>query len=228
MTYTLYYGDEAFSSWSLRGWLMFEKFSISCESKLLGLYSGNLQADLLSLAPARFVPVMQTPEGLVVGDTLAMAETLAERHPEAGLWPNDPAHRALARWLSAEMHSSFTALRSECPMQLFGVYQGFTPSDALREDLTRLDALWRHARTQSDSETPWLFGAYCLADVFFAPVAARIAGYNLPVSKAARAYVDAHLTCPAFRKWRAAGIARQYDPEPYKLDLPRDNWPIPV
>ncbi len=120
MTYDLYIGDHTFSSWSLRGWLMFERFSIPVQTHMVGLYEGTLQQDLAKLGPARLVPVMRCPDGTVVGDTLAMAETLAERHPQAGLWPANPAARALARWMVAEMHSGFTALRTDCR----GAYRG--------------------------------------------------------------------------------------------------------
>jgi glutathione S-transferase len=225
MTYDLFLGDRTFSSWSLRGWLMFEKFGLPVRTHMVGLYAGTMQQDLADLAPARLVPVMRTPEGIVVGETLAMAETLAERHPVAGLWPEDPAARALARWLVAEMHAGFTALRAACPMQLLKVYEGFTPSDAVRADLARLEQLWALARARHGAAGPWLFGRYTLADVFFAPVAARIAGFDLPVSAAARAYVDAHLADPAFRAWRAEGLKVSYDPEPYAMDLPHRAWP---
>lgn len=225
MTYTLYIGDQTFSSWSLRGWLMFEKFGIPFETRMVGLYSGTMAQDLAQLAPARLVPVMTTPDGIVIGETLAMGETLAERHPEAGLWPTDPAARALARWMSSEMHSGFGALRGDCPMQLLHQYKGFSPSDAVRKDLARIDELWSLARSRHGADGPWLFGAYSLADAFFAPVAARIAGYNLPVGEQAQAYVSAHLADPAFRAWREEGLKTSYDPVPYARDLPTDPWP---
>ena len=141
MTYELFIADRAFSSWSLRGWLMFTKFGIPVRSKVLGLYSGTFVEDLAPLAPARLVPIVRTPEGTVIGESLAIAETLAERHPDCGLWPEDRAARAHARWLVAEMHAGFSALRSECPMQLMGQYQGFAVSDAVRKDLARLEEL---------------------------------------------------------------------------------------
>lgn len=226
MTYELFIGDKAFSSWSLRGWLMFEKFGLDYREVMVGLYSGTMTQDLAPLAPARFVPVMRCPDGQVIGDTLAMAETLAERHPDAGLWPADADARGLARWLVAEMHSGFADLRGDCPMQLLHVYRGFEPSRAVGADLARIEMLWTLARSRfAQAGTPWLFGDYCLADVFFAPVAARIAGYGLPVGKAAQDYVTAHLNEPAFRKWRADGLTKTYDPVPYALDLPVTGWP---
>lgn len=225
MTYDLYIGDRTFSSWSLRGWLMFEKFGLPVRVHMVGLYAGTMQDELAALAPARLVPVMRMPDGVVVGETLAMAETLAERHPEAGLWPADPAARALARWLVAEMHAGFTALRGTCPMQLLKVYEGFTPPAPVLADLARLEDLWALTRARHGAGGPWLFGRYTLADAFFAPVAARIAGYDLPVSQPARAYVAAHLADPAFREWRAEGLKVAYDPEPYAMDLPHRAWP---
>lgn len=227
MTYDLHIGDRTFSSWSLRGWLMFEAFGIPVRTHMVGLYSGTMAQDLAPLAPARLVPVMTTPEGIVVGDTLAMAETLAERHPEAGLWPAGAEARALARWVVAEMHSGFTALREACPMILSHRLQGFRPSDAVLDDIARIESLWHLARTRHGGAGPWLFGAYSLADVFFAPVAARIAAYGLPVGEGAAGYVAAHLRDPAFRRWRAEGLTVSYDPEPYHSDLPRGDWPGP-
>jgi glutathione S-transferase len=225
MTYDLFIGDRAFSSWSLRGWLMFEKFGLPFRTHMVGLYTGTKDADLAPLAPARLVPVVRTPEGEILGDSLAIAETIAERHPHAGLWPADPAARMRARWLSAEMHSGFSALRSTCPMQLLHRYEGFVPGKAVLDDLARLEEIWRLARARFGSGGFWLFGTYSLADVFFAPVAARIAGYGLPVSAAAAEYVAAHLADPAFRRWREEGLAVTYDPEPYALDLPKSDWP---
>ncbi|WP_375691914.1 glutathione S-transferase [Pseudooceanicola sp. LIPI14-2-Ac024] len=226
MTYDLFIADRSFSSWSLRGWLMFEKFGIPCRTHMIGLYSGTFAEDLAPLAPARLVPVMRTGDGITVGDTLAMAETLAERHPAAGLWPAAPEARALARWMVAEMHSGFTALRGACPMQLLGRYEGFTPSEAVLADLARIEALWSLAMDRHGGD--WLFGAYSLADVFYAPVAARIAGYGLPVGDRARAYVDRTLADTAFRQWRALGLTVSYDPVPYAMDLPLAPWPGPA
>ena len=228
MTYDLFIGDRTFSSWSLRGWLMFEQFGIPVRTQMTGLYSGTLADDLAPLAPARLVPVMRTPAGVVVGDTQAMAETLAEAHPDKGLWPSDPAARALARWLVAEMHSGFGALRSECPMQLLHRYDGFAVSDAVRPDLDRIETLWALTRERHGAGGDWLFGAYSLADVFYAPVAARIAGYGLPVGTEAAGYVARTLADPAFRRWRAMGRTIRYDPVPYALDLPVKPWPGPA
>ena len=228
MTYDLFLGDRAFSSWSLRGWLMFVKFGLPVRTHMVGLYDGTLLEDLGDLSPARLVPVMRDADGIVIGDSLAMAESLAERHPEAGRWPYDPAARALARWLVGEMHSGFSDLRGDCPMQLLHQKQGFEPSDAVRADLARIEELWTLARDRHGDGGPWLFGAYSLADVFYAPVAARIAGYGLPVGEVARDYVARTLADTEFRQWRALGLTKRYDPEPYDMGLPKAAWPGPA
>ena len=219
MTYELFIGDRTFSSWSLRGWLMLHKFDLSYQTHIVGLYSGTVAQDMVVFAPARLVPALRTPEGDVVGESLAMAETLAERHPEIAMWPSDPAARIRARWLSAEMVGGFGALRGDCAMQLAHVDTDFRASEAVKADLARIETLWAYAREKA-TDGPWLFGAYSLADAFYAPVCARIVGYNLPVSKAAKAYCETTLTDPAFQQWRAEGLKETYDPFP----LPA-SWP---
>lgn len=227
MSYELFIGDKAFSTWSLRGWLLFEKFGIDVDVTMVGLYSGTMADDLAPLAPARLVPTVKTPEGWVIGESIAIAETLAERHPEAGLWPEDPQARIYARWLVGEMHAGFSALRSECSMQLLHTYEGFEVSDAVQKDLDRLEELLAVAFDRFSGDSPWLFGEYSAADAFYAPVAGRIAGYGLPVSERLAAYVHAHLTEEKFREWRDDGLNITYDPVPYALDLPTKPWPVP-
>lgn len=228
MTYTLAIGDRSYSSWSLRGWLMLAKFGLPVQVRQAHLYTPEFQALLDEFAPARRVPALRI-EGLgVVWDTAAMAETLAERHPEHGLWPTDPAARAFGRALAAEMHSGFGALRDACPMNLRHAYRGFEPDAGVRADLERLELLWSRARSQFGADGPWLLGAYSLADVFFAPVASRIATYALPVGEAARRYVSMHLSDAVFRDWRATGLAEDFVQPGYELDLPHAPWPDPV
>lgn len=228
MTYDLFIGDRTFSSWSLRGWLMLRQFDLPHRTHTVGLYDGTMAQDLSDLAPARLVPVLRDGDGIVIFDSLAMAETLAERHPHAGLWPTDPAARALARSVTAEMHSGFSALRDDCAMQLQHQWQGFAPSGAVRADLDRIQSLWSLARARHGADGPWLFGTYSLADAFYAPVAARIAGYGLPVDAPAQAYVVTTLADPAFRQWRAMGLTKSYDPLPYDQPLERSVWPGPA
>jgi len=225
MTYDLAIGDRSYSSWSLRGWLLFEKFGLPVKCHTGILYSDDFERLLAGFAPARLVPAMRTPEGEVVGDTLAIAETLAERHPDAGLWPADPSARAMARYMCAEMHSGFTALRSDCPMNLLVSYADASPRPEVLANLARIEVLWSRARARFGADGPWLFGRYTAADAYFAPVAARIATYNLPVSATATDYVAAHLADPSFRRWRAMGKAENLIQPSYAMPYTERPWP---
>lgn len=204
---------------------MLEKFNLPYRSHLVGLYSGTMADDLAALAPATLVPTLRTADGIVVGESIAMAETLAEQNPDAGMWPADAGARATARWLCAAMASGFGALRGACPMQLQHVNVGFEASEGVLVDLARIETLWAHAKTQAQPEGPWLFGEYSLTDAFYAPVAARIIGYDLPVSENARRYCDTTINDTAFKAWRAEGLKTIYDPFPYDMGVPTGPWP---
>jgi len=227
MSYHLIIGDYAYSSWSLRGWLLFDRFGIAVRAALID-FTRSTRDQLSAYPPARTVPTLVTPEGAVVSDSLAIAEELADRHPEAGIWPADPLARATARTLAAEMHSGFTALRSACPMATRVAYEGVEASDEVQADLARIEEIWAHARRVTAPQGPWLCGDYSAADAFFAPVAARIATYGLPVGPDARSYVAAHLADPAFRRFRAMGLVRGADLPWYAKDYPRRPWPGPA
>lgn len=229
MTYTLAIADRANSSWSLRGWLLFEKFDIPVSIAFARLYDAGFSEALADFAPARTVPALRIEGGrapIIVWDSLAMAETLAERFPDRPFWPGDPALRGLARGMVAEMHAGFRALREACPMNLRRSYTGFQPSEEVRSDLARIEALWSAARAASGAG-PWLLGAYSVADAFFAPVAARIATYGLPVGPEAEAYVATHLADPAFVAWRNEGLADPMVQTGYDKDLTERPWPGP-
>ncbi|MGQ0611437.1 MAG: glutathione S-transferase N-terminal domain-containing protein [Paracoccaceae bacterium] len=227
MPYDLVIGDRAYSSWSLRGWLLFDAFGIPVRTHSARLYTDELPTLLKSYPPARTAPTMRTPDGVVVPETIAIAEELASRHPEAGLWPADPRARAVARVLAAEMHAGFGALRSHCPMNLRVSYTDCAPPEAVLADLARLELIWDWARDQTGAEV-WLCGEYSAADAFFAPVASRIATYNLPAGPRAMAYVQAHLAHPSFRRWRAMGLVDGADQDFYRRDYPRRPWPGPT
>jgi len=228
MTYDLCIADRGYSSWSLRGWLLLAAFGIDHRLTVTRLYEPGFAAELARWFPARTVPALRLPEGVVIADSLAIAGELADRHPGAGHWPADPKARAIARHLAAEMHAGFTALRSHCPMNLRVSYTGCEPPVAVLQDLARIEVLWDWARRETGAPGPWLCGDYSVADVFFAPVAARIAGYGLPVSASAMAYVGAHLADPHFRRWRAMGLVDGADQSFYDRPYPRRPWPGPA
>jgi glutathione S-transferase len=228
MQYTLIIGDRAYSSWSLRGWLLFDAFGLPVTPRLARLYSDELPNALRPYAPARTAPTVICADGTVIYDSLAIAEELATRHPDAGLWPTQPRARATARVLAAEMHAGFGALRNYCPMNLRQSYQDCAPDADVLADLARLMQIWAWARDVCASSGPWLCGDYSVADVFFAPVAARIAGYNLPVDAQAQDYVAAHLAHPSFRRWRAMGLVDGPDQPIYARSYAQRAWPGPA
>jgi len=207
---------------------LFEKTGISRRVHLVDFSTQDVGTQLRDVFPARTVPTMRTPDGVIVPDSLAMAEELASRHPEAGIWPSDPKARAIGRVLATEMHSGFGALRSECPMALRTGYDWSDPSPDVRTDLARIEELWTYARKECAPDGPWLCGDYSAVDAFFAPVAGRIAGFNLPVGPDAQAYVDAHLNDLAFRRWRAMGLVRGQHLPWYDQTHPQIPWPGPA
>lgn len=227
MSYSLALGDRAYSSWSLRGWLLFESFGIPVQTRFARLYTEDFATLLADYAPSPTVPALRLPDGSVVWDSLAIAETLHERHPDAGIWPREARLRAIARTLAAEMHAGFVALRQHCPMNLRVSYADYSPPPAVLSDLARLQRLWGWALQQSGG--PWLAGDWSAADVYYAPVASRIASYGLPVDETAGAYIAAMLARPEFRRWRAMALVDGADQPCYaRPELTRRPWPGPT
>ncbi len=228
MTYKLFIGDYAYSSWSLRGWLLFRTLGLKPDIHLVDFNAGAVFEQMPEVAPARTVPTMQTPEGTVVWDSLAMAEELHDRHPEGDLWPTDPTARGLGRALAAEMHSGFSALRSECPMNLRTSYRNVSLSEATRTDIARIETIWSHARSKFADRGPWLLGTWSIADIAFAPVAARFAGYDVTLSDVAQAYVYTHLSDTMFRQWRSMALVTGDTLPWYAKPFDTKPWPGPA
>ncbi|MEM1264612.1 MAG: glutathione S-transferase [Pseudomonadota bacterium] len=226
MTYELVIGERMYSTWSLRPWLIFEQFDLPVRVVVAPMATPQFAADVERIAPSLTVPAVRIGD-VPLWDSLAIIETLAERHPECPIWPADPAARALARSMAAEMHASFSALRNACPMNLRALLTGVAVTDAVRADLARIEDLW--AMPGGSSVDPWLFGGYSAVDAMFAPVAARIAGYGLAVSAPAEAYVRAHLSHGPFRRWRAMAFAGDRPMERYETHgYTPAPWPGPT
>lgn len=207
--YRIHTGDKAYSSWSLRGWLLLAAFDLPFEDVPVRMYDPAFDALKAEKAPARTVPVLEWDEGGTtrrVWDTLAIAETLHERHPEAGIWPADAAHRAVARSLAAEMHSSFATLRSACPMNLHRPPAPLkAPPDGLADDVQRIGQLWAWALDRTGG--PWLGGVHFSAvDVFYVPVAFRLREYALAAG-ATSTTTDRLLDHPAVARWTAMALS---------------------
>jgi glutathione S-transferase len=200
MSLTLYVGSKRYSSWSLRPYLALAHTGLAFETRTILLDQDDTKANIARVTPAGRVPVLHHDE-LVIWDSLAICEYLAELQPEAGLWPVDRAARARARAISAEMHAGFATLRRDMPMDVIAPKpgQGHTP-EALT-DARRVQAIWREALAASGG--PFLFGTFTIADAMFAPVATRFVTYGVELDVACRAYVDAIYALPAMRQWIA-------------------------
>jgi glutathione S-transferase len=170
-------GNRNYSSWSLRAWLVAARCGVPLEVVRLPLDTPEFAARVHALSPSGRVPALQM-DGVQVWDSLAIAETLAERFPAAGLWPADAAARAEARAISAEMHAGFGALRRELPMNI-RARRRVDVSAAAAADIARVCGIWASCRARFAAEGPWLFGAWSIADAMYAPVVTRFVTYGV-------------------------------------------------
>jgi glutathione S-transferase len=206
---TLVIGNKNYSSWSLRPWLAMRQAGIAFEELLIPLDEPGSKAAILEHSPAGKVPVLK--EGAVtVWESLAILEYLAETCPEAGLWPPDPAARAHARAISAEMHAGFQALRNACPMNMRKRFAARERGADVARDVARVVAIWRDCRQRFGRGGPFLFGAFTAADAMYAPLVSRFHSYSIAVDPDTEAYMDAVMGLPAFDEWRQAGIAEPW------------------
>lgn len=200
---TIVIGSKRLSSWSLRGWLALKLSGARFDEVVIPLDQPSTRQRILEHSPAGRVPILK--DGAVsVWESLAICEYLAERFPEAGLWPEGAEARAHARVVAAEMHAGFAALRRDmamdCPARRPG--QGQTPG-ALA-DIARVSEIWRDCRRRFGSGGDFLFGRPGAADAMYAPVVSRFVTYDVPLDEVSAAYRDAVLALPAMREWLAA------------------------
>jgi glutathione S-transferase len=210
--YRLVIGNKAWSSWSLRPWLVLKHFNVPFEEVRIALRQPSSRAEVLQHSPAGKVPALYCGD-LLIWDSLAIIETLADRHPDLGIWPADPDARAMARAVSAEMHSGFQALREQCPMDLLAVKPLEGMSETTELNVRRIVASWLDCRKRFGGNGPFLFSDFSAADAMYAPVASRFKTY-IPDLKCygddgtASTYVEAIFALPAMREW-ASGAARE-------------------
>ena len=199
-------GNKAYSSWSLRPWLLMKQAGIGFEEIRLSLYEEGAKQKLLQHSAAGKVPVLKDGD-LSVWDSLAICEYLAERHPEKQLWPAQPAARAHARSISAEMHSGFTNLRSQMPMNVRREIPVRARTPDVAAEVARIEAIWNECRSRHGADGPFLFGAFSIADAMYAPVASRFRTYGVALAGAGAQYVAAIHALPAMREWIAGAHA---------------------
>lgn len=203
-------GTKKWSTWSLRPWLVLKRLGVPFTETLVALRQAEATAAALAQSsPSALAPALKDGD-LVIWDSLAICEYLAEKYPDAGLWPADAALRALGRAATAEMHSGFTALRSECPMALDETPRTVELSEATRKNVRRITALWNDLLIRSGG--PFLLGDWSIADAFYTPVATRFRTYGIALSAygdagAAQAYCDRLLQTPEYLAWERGALA---------------------
>jgi glutathione S-transferase len=222
----LYIGNKNYSSWSMRPWVLLKQAGIDFEEVMVRFDSFDADSQfsktMSGISPVGKVPVL-VDEGLVVWDTLAIAEYLAEKYPTKNLWPQDAKARARARSICAEMHSGFGALRSACPMNIEADLKitgqlVWRDKPAVRADVARIVGMWSELLQTHGG--PMLFGAFTIADAYFAPVAMRLKSYALPVPAHITTYIEQLCAMPGINAWVADALAendfRDFE-EPHRL-----------
>ncbi len=201
--FTIYIGNKNYSSWSLRAWLMVKASGVAFDEVLIPLYQPQSRAELLRHSPSGKVPALKHGD-VVVWESLAIGEYLAERAPRAQLWPADPAARALARAVSTEMHAGFANLRRHLPMNMRSVFAGREIIPEIQTDLDRIAAIWRDCRRRYGAGGTYLFGGFTIADAMYAPVVSRLKTYRIALDDEAQAYAASLWAYPALQDWVAA------------------------
>jgi glutathione S-transferase len=210
--------NKNYSSWSLRPWLLLKHAGVPFEEEKLSFNDPEFKARVRRYSPVGKVPVLVDGD-VVVWDSLAISEYVAERHPEARLWPEDAAARARARSICAEMHSGFAAMRNHMGMNCELSLPGVLFDRNVQADIARVLDIWRSCREAHEGKGPFLFGRFSVADAFFAPITRRFVTYGTPLPAVAKQYVDTISGLPAMREWLAEALAENdfvLEDEPYR------------
>ncbi|MCW8930451.1 MAG: glutathione S-transferase family protein [Gammaproteobacteria bacterium] len=201
---TLIIGNKNYSSWSLRPWFWMKYHNIDFEEKRIPLFTETTNTQLENYYSNYKVPVLLDGE-FIVWDSMAILEYLAEKFPQHKGWPENSEDRAMARSMCAEMHSSFTAMRDELPMNCRKTFASIKLSNDASKDIERITALWRYFRKRYVDKGPWLFGHFSIADAMYAPVVLRFKGYGIALNEVEQKYCDHVFSHKAFIKWYESG-----------------------
>lgn len=201
-------GNCNYSSWSLRPWFFLAHHRIPFDTTRFSLFCETTEKDLTRYFSDGKVPVLRHGD-LEVWDSLAILEYLAELFPDKRGWPADRGARAVARSVSAEMHSSFPGIRSELPMNCRRRFPDFHPGPVALREIERLFSVWRFCRQRFGRQGPWLFGDFSVADCMYAPVVMRLVSYGIPLDEIGGAYVKTLYNSPAAQAWVALGKAEK-------------------
>jgi glutathione S-transferase len=219
MSLHLVIGNKNYSSWSFRPWLAMKVAGIEFDETVNSLNAADFKTQLAALGGSGRVPVLSDGE-VRVWESLAILEYLAERFPDARLWPDPPSARAHARAIASEMHAGFVSLRRHLPMNVARPVKFRALDAGSTKDVGRIDAIWSECRKKYGAGGPFLFGPFCAADAMFAPVVWRFHTYAVEVSPTALSYMRAIMTLPASQEWRDA--ARR---ETWVLAEDEVDWP---
>jgi glutathione S-transferase len=201
---TIYLGNKNYSSWSLRPWLVLKQTTVAFNEVVIPLYQPTSRETVLKYSPSGRVPALRHGD-ITVWESLAICEYLAESFPTFDLWPKDPAARAQARAVSAEIHAGFRALREHLPMNVRSSFPGRAITPEVQADINRVMAIWRDCRTRfGDGQGAFLFGKFSIADAMYAPVVTRFRTYKVELEREAEGYCDTIMALPAMQEWIAA------------------------
>ena len=213
---TLYIGNRTYSSWSLRAWLLLKQAGADFEEVVIPLGApGTRTLEIQRYSPSGKVPALQHG-ALTIWESLAIAEYVAEIFPAAKLWPEPRDARAVARSVSAEMASSFAALRTALPMNVRRKIQGVAITEAAAQDIERIQAIWSDCRSRFGQGGEFLFGRFSVADAMYAPVATRFDTYGVELDAVSRRYVASILGLPAMKAWVAKAKEEPHIIEEYE------------
>lgn len=197
-------GNKNYSSWSLRPWLVMKVAGIAFTEERIPLYGPGAKEKILAVSPAGKVPCLVDGD-LRIWDSLAICEYLAERHP--ALWPQEPSARAVARSISAEMHSGFQSLRTHMSMNIRKCHPGKGRTPEVVAEIGRIAGMWSECRSRNGAQGAFLFGRFSIADAMYAPVVLRFRTYAVELPPEARAYAGTILALPALQEWIADAVA---------------------
>ena len=220
MALTLVIGNKNYSSWSFRPWIALRAAGIPFEEVVIPLYEPGSKEQILRHSPAGKVPILIDGD-VRVWESLAILDYLAERFPQARLWPAEAAARAHARAIAAEMHAGFAPLRRHCPMNMWRLVKPRELTPEVAADVRRIDAVFTECRERFGQGGEFLFGAFGAADAMYAPVVSRLATYGIPVGAVAEAYTEAVMALPGWAEWRAAALK-----EPWIMANAEVDWPV--
>jgi glutathione S-transferase len=215
MPLKLIVANKAYSSWSLRPWILLAHFKIPFEEIVIPMDRPETRRAMLKYAPTAKCPSLHDGK-IAVWESLAIMEYVAEAFPEKAIWPRAKAARAHARSLASEMHAGFAALRQACPTNFRRKPKAIALGEEARADVARIEAAWADTRDTFGKAGPFLFGRFSAADAMFAPVVNRFHAYDIRVAKATRAYMEAMMALPAWRAWIADAEAEPWRIEKYE------------